>query len=250
MSLFVTQTQNVLNLIKEEIFQFKKQMKFLDNLIYFIESPSRNMVLIAFTNLKSLLFYSPPFRIISNLNKFKEFLNPKKIEIYNKFWTNLYNEQFENMEKREIITHRKKNVKKYVRCLAYVLLFFINMKIAHRRKIRGIEKSNISSGSENLNDDDLHRDKNKFKKKKGKIVESVSEELINRLKILMFLIKLLIRKIKDTEILLIKLQIKREKRKSLSLLIFKKEESVIEITESLYMIMVMQLLSCLFSFQK
>lgn len=46
---------------------------------------------------------------------------------------------------------------RYLRVLTYVLIFFINMKIAHRRKLRAMEKSDMDDEDEEINESQLNQ---------------------------------------------------------------------------------------------
>lgn len=173
MSIFVTETQNILNSAKDDLFDFRNQLAFLDNIEVMAASPSRTRCSIAFTNLKGLLFYSPNFKMISSLTEYKIFPNSVSEKKFKEFWGTLYSDQFEMIEKKAIITIKKNNVKRYLRVLVYVLMFFVNMKIAHRRKLRAMEMSDDDDADAELTEKDLKSKRKGFFRKKKKI-DSVS----------------------------------------------------------------------------
>jgi hypothetical protein len=66
---------------------------------------------------------------------------------------------------------------RYLRVLTYVLIFFINMKIAHRRKLRAMERSDMEEEDETITTSNI---KNKrfslFRKKKIDSVKNLKKK--------------------------------------------------------------------------
>lgn len=58
---------------------------------------------------------------------------------------------------------------RYLRVLTYVLMFFINMKIAHRRKVRAMEKSDMEEDDEQVNESQINKRRFSFFGKKKKV---------------------------------------------------------------------------------
>lgn len=58
---------------------------------------------------------------------------------------------------------------RYLRVLTYVLIFFINMKIAHRRKLRAMEKSDLEEDDEDVNESQLKQRRFSFFGRKKKV---------------------------------------------------------------------------------
>lgn len=112
MSIFATNTANLLTNVKGQMFQFKNQLKFLENLDIFLSSHSRVKCEMAYTNLKTLLFYKPGFRMLSVLSDFKVYPNNIVKERFKKFWSDHYSEQLEMINTDIIIENKRKNVRR------------------------------------------------------------------------------------------------------------------------------------------
>ena len=175
--MFTVQTNTLVTNSKGKIFHFRNQIKFLDNLEIFISSHSRTKCTMAYTNLKTLLFYKPGFRMLSVLSEFKIYPNSDVKERFKIFFVNHYSEQIDMIQKEKMIENKRKNVKRYLRVLTYILMFFVNMKIAHRRKLRAMEKSDLDDEDEDVTAGDIKNKKYTWFKRKKKI-DSVSFILI------------------------------------------------------------------------
>lgn len=112
MSIFAVQTDELVSISKGELFHFRKQQLYLDNLEVYISSLSRTKCIMAYTNLKTLLFYKPGFRILSILSEFKVYPNSDVKDKFNKFWADHYSDQLDMMDKDNIIAIKRKNVKR------------------------------------------------------------------------------------------------------------------------------------------
>jgi hypothetical protein len=98
--------------VKGKMFQFKNQLSFLDNLEIFISSLSRTKCMMAYTNLKTLLFYKPGFRMLSLLSDFKVYPKSEIKDKFKLFWTEHYSEQLEMINTDIRIDNKRKNVKR------------------------------------------------------------------------------------------------------------------------------------------
>ena len=107
------------------------------------------------------------------LSEFKVYPNSEIKEKFQKFWTDHYSDQLDMIDKDIIIEKKRANVKRYLRVLTYVLIFFINMKIAHRRKVRAMEKSDMDEDDEKVTAGDIKNKRFSIFRKKKK-VDSVS----------------------------------------------------------------------------
>lgn len=113
-SVFALRTHEMVEDAKGELFDFRNQIGFLRNLDLLLRSQCPVKCTIAVTNLKSLLFYQPSFGTLDVLVEFKVFSNIIEKEQFRQFWQRLKDERFQMKEKEQIVTHRKKNVKKWV----------------------------------------------------------------------------------------------------------------------------------------
>ena len=110
--MFVVETDELVKNKKEDLFTFRNQMSFLDNLEMFITSTNSVKCSVAFTNLKSLIFYKPTFKMMNILKEMKNFSNILKKEKFRKFWNDVQNQQYEIKEREDEIEKKRKNVKK------------------------------------------------------------------------------------------------------------------------------------------
>jgi hypothetical protein len=210
-SVFAVQTTELVENTKGELFHFKNQLKYLENLEIYISSISRTKCTMAYTNLKTLLFYKPGFRMLSLLSEFKVYPNSQIKNKFQLFWANHYSEQLDMIDKENTIKTKRNNVKRYLRVLTYILMFFINMKIAHRRKLRAMEKSDLEEDDEVIEETNLKTKRFGFFGRKKKI-DSVR---LIRFEMSIFSIRWSVQKIVDIEELLTNPTVQLKKKMSI-----------------------------------
>ena len=111
--MFTVQTAELLRLCKGEIFTFKNQLRYLENLEIYISSLSRTKCTMAYTNLKTLLFYKPGFRMLSLLSEFKVYPNSDIKNKFKGFWADHYSDQIDMIDQDNRIAIKRNNVKRY-----------------------------------------------------------------------------------------------------------------------------------------
>jgi hypothetical protein len=113
-SVFAVQTNELLENAKGEIFTFRNQLRYLENLEIYISSLSRTKCTMAYTNLKTLLFYKPGFRMLSLLSDFKVYPNSDIKNKFQGFWSSHYSDQIDMIDKDNRIAIKRNNVKRYI----------------------------------------------------------------------------------------------------------------------------------------
>lgn len=68
----------------------------------------------AYTNLKTLLFYKPGFRMLSILSEFKVYPNSDVKKKFTQFWADHYSDQLDMIDKDNMIALKRKNVRRWV----------------------------------------------------------------------------------------------------------------------------------------
>ena len=108
----MVQTEAVLKSAGDKLFDFVNQKHFLEKMEILSTSLSRTKCQVAYTNMRTSLFYVPGNKSLQTLSRFKVYPTTEIEEKFRVFWKDFQDEQYDLAEKEHFVEKKKTNVKR------------------------------------------------------------------------------------------------------------------------------------------